>query len=672
MKPTLYFVTCLIAILGLTSHTEAIEVQGVEGENVKIDCRYPKGFENYEKYLTDVRYKRNNALIRSKKPNTLVTEGRYTMYDNTATRVFTITIKEAQMSDAKTYWCAVERTLRDDYTEVKLTVRPGVKSYAGEEGGSVKIECRYPEGFENYEKYLTDVRYKQNNALIRANKHNTLVTDGRYSLYDNTLEKVFTVTIKELLMSDAGTYWCAVERTLNDDYTEVRLTVHPGVTSRAEVIEVHGDEGGSVKIDCRYSQGFENYEKYLTDIRYKRKNALIRANKPNTLVMEGRYSLYDNTSATVFTVAIKELQMSDNKTYWCAVERTLGDDYTEVRLIVHPVLGVPRIQKVIRVHGEEGKSVKIDCRYQEGFEHYKKYLTSAGRVINDTVIKTEYSNTLVTSGRYSLYDNTSARVYTVTIRELRMNDAGTYKCAVDRQQTDDFIRVTLTFHPGVTSYAEGIEAHGEEGGSVKIDCRYPQGFGNYQKYLTDNKWKLHNALIRSTKPNTLVTDGRYSLYDNTSARVFTVTIKDLQMSDAGTYWCAVERTLNDDYTEIRLTVQAGVKSSEKDIRVSGTEGGSVMIDCRYKNGYENSEKYLIDATRKLNNVLIRAKKPNTLVTEGRYSLYDNTSARVFTVSIKELQKSDAKAYWCAVERTLSEDYAEVRLTVHSGLNDGLA
>uniref|UniRef100_A0A8C4RYS7 Ig-like domain-containing protein n=1 Tax=Erpetoichthys calabaricus TaxID=27687 RepID=A0A8C4RYS7_ERPCA len=111
-----------------------------------------------------------------------------------------------------------------------------------------------------------------------------------------------------------------------------------GVTSHAEVTEVNGVEGGSVKIDCRYEKGFENNEKYLANVRWTLNAALIKTTKPKTLVMEGRYSVYDNTSVRVLTITIKELRMSDAGTYWCVVERNLmADDYTEVRLTVHPV-----------------------------------------------------------------------------------------------------------------------------------------------------------------------------------------------------------------------------------------------------------------------------------------------------------------------------------------------
>ncbi|XP_053332453.1 CMRF35-like molecule 1 [Clarias gariepinus] len=65
---------------------------------------------------------------------------------------------------------------------------------------------------------------------------------------------------------------------------------------------------------------------------------------------------------------------------------------------------------------------------------------------------------------------------------------------------------------------------GYRGRSVQIKCPYTSGYENYNKYLC-------------------------------RARVFTVTITDLRPEDEGTYWCAIEKTWHDKYTEILLLVE---------------------------------------------------------------------------------------------------------------------
>ncbi|KAL7852126.1 hypothetical protein SRHO_G00179110 [Serrasalmus rhombeus] len=54
-------------------------------------------------------------------------------------------------------------------------------------------------------------------------------------------------------------------------------------------------------------------------------------------------------------------------------------------------------------------------------------------------------------------------------------------------------------------------------------------------------------------------DQRFSLDDDTAARVFTITITDLRAEDGGRYWCGVKRPqpLPDLFTEILLLVEQG-------------------------------------------------------------------------------------------------------------------
>ncbi|XP_046693379.1 CMRF35-like molecule 5 [Silurus meridionalis] len=102
---------------------------------------------------------------------------------------------------------------------------------------------------------------------------------------------------------------------------------------------------------------------------------------------------------------------------------------------------------------------------------------------------------------------------------------------------------------------------GYRGRSVKIECRYKPGYEEYKKYLCKgecNAWK--HVLIYSSSP---AEDTRFSLYDDTRARIFTVTITDLRAKDNGTYWCGIERAwpVKDIYTKLQLLVKLDVPAS---------------------------------------------------------------------------------------------------------------
>uniref|UniRef100_A0A673MH75 Immunoglobulin V-set domain-containing protein n=1 Tax=Sinocyclocheilus rhinocerous TaxID=307959 RepID=A0A673MH75_9TELE len=87
--------------------------------------------------------------------------------------------------------------------------------------------------------------------------------------------------------------------------------------------------------------------------------------------------------------------------------------------------------------------------------------------------------------------------------------------------------------------------------SLQNLCPYESGYESNPKYLCKGECKFgsRNIMVKSGSP---AKDQRFSLSDDTTARVFTVTvtITDLRTEDEGQYWCAVERTLPDVYSEI--------------------------------------------------------------------------------------------------------------------------
>ncbi|XP_052475567.1 CMRF35-like molecule 8 [Carassius gibelio] len=103
---------------------------------------------------------------------------------------------------------------------------------------------------------------------------------------------------------------------------------------------------------------------------------------------------------------------------------------------------------------------------------------------------------------------------------------------------------------------------GYRGERVNIRCSYESGYESNPKYLCQGECNIgnRNIIVRSGSP---AEDQRFSLRDDTTARVFTVTITDLRPEDEGQYWCGVERSLNTDvYSEILLLVKYDEKMTE--------------------------------------------------------------------------------------------------------------
>ncbi|KAL7852144.1 hypothetical protein SRHO_G00179290 [Serrasalmus rhombeus] len=103
----------------------------------------------------------------------------------------------------------------------------------------------------------------------------------------------------------------------------------------------------------------------------------------------------------------------------------------------------------------------------------------------------------------------------------------------------------------------GTTVTGHRGQSVQIRCSYDSGYETNIKYLCRGEcsalWGTKDIPVESGSAE----DQRFSLDDDTAARVFTITITDLRAEDGGTYWCGVKRPkpLPDLYTEILLLVE---------------------------------------------------------------------------------------------------------------------
>lgn len=96
-------------------------------------------------------------------------------------------------------------------------------------GGSVTIDCKYPESEESNIRYFCKEDEKLNckNVIMARAENNSTRTD-RFILSNGRVNGVYHVTISSLTKEDAGKYWCAMKRTEPASIaklTEVHLSV---------------------------------------------------------------------------------------------------------------------------------------------------------------------------------------------------------------------------------------------------------------------------------------------------------------------------------------------------------------------------------------------------------------------------------------------------------------
>uniref|UniRef100_A0A672M8Z7 Immunoglobulin domain-containing protein n=1 Tax=Sinocyclocheilus grahami TaxID=75366 RepID=A0A672M8Z7_SINGR len=138
---------------------------------------------------------------------------------------------------------------------------------------------------------------------------------------------------------------------------------------------------------------------------------------------------------------------------------------------------------------------------------------------------------------------------------------------------------------------------GHRGERVDIRCRYEAGYESNSKYFCKGKciFGNKNIMVKSGSP---AKDKRFSLTDDTTARVFTVSITDLRTEDTGQYWCAVKRILTTDvYSDLLLLLLAVLKQKQH-LSITGlvpfsTEELHVTTIKAEENAYEKGNPAVI-------------------------------------------------------------------------------
>ncbi|XP_058258702.1 polymeric immunoglobulin receptor-like isoform X2 [Hemibagrus wyckioides] len=308
------------------------------------------------------------------------------------------------------------------------------------------------------------------------------------------------------------------------------------------------------------------------------------------------------------------------------------------------------------VTGYSGGGVLIKCKYDTEYTDNQKYFCKGSWPGCSDQINKGVKNELVNLGRFSLYDDTKSAEFSVMIRELTIEDSGTYQCGVDKYWKDVYTPVELKVKEGslvsreVTAYA---------GGGINIKCRYEDEYKDKPKSF----WKVRtNQLCLNrvtTKPDSEWTrDDRFSIHNSRSAGFFSVFIRELITEDTGSYGCGV--VVSDEleiYTVVKLNVREDL-SYEKSIRKTVHAGGDLTLSCKYPKSHMSNPKFL--CTMKLLNFAWSnkdsVKESRKNVTMGKFSLYDDRAKQTFSVIIRDVTEQDSGEYWCGAEAAWTSDH----------------
>ncbi|XP_067355798.1 CMRF35-like molecule 3 isoform X2 [Channa argus] len=113
-----------------------------------------------------------------------------------------------------------------------------------------------------------------------------------------------------------------------------------------------------------------------------------------------------------------------------------------------------------------------------------------------------------------------------------------------------------------------INIEGFEGGEVTFICAHRFARRNL-KYFCKNECKSKDDILVTVKYGGTTLSGKIMLVDLKDGS-FIVNIRELQLSDAGRYWCAVDRPGFDTFTAVNLAVKKEKDLKTYSITVSNT------------------------------------------------------------------------------------------------------
>ncbi|XP_060774471.1 CMRF35-like molecule 6, partial [Neoarius graeffei] len=156
------------------------------------------------------------------------------------------------------------------------------------------------------------------------------------------------------------------------------------------------------------------------------------------------------------------------------------------------------------------------------------------------------------------------------IRELTVQDTGTYHCGVDRRAAKDIYTAVELKVKEDLSYEKSINKTVQVGGDLNISCKYPGSLRSDPKFLCKKMLQQAACFYKGSvkEIRKYVNEGKFSLYDDGAKQIFNVSIRNVTEQDSGEYWCGAEGAGTSDHGHKVYFTQINLRATDPRVPVS--------------------------------------------------------------------------------------------------------
>ncbi|XP_072419283.1 polymeric immunoglobulin receptor-like [Chiloscyllium punctatum] len=499
---------------------------------------------------------------------------------------------------------------------------PGDKS--GHVGASVTIQCRFDTYFRNYQKYWCKGYYKRScTVLVQTNGPEKKSHDGRIKITADNAKGQLTVHMDQITKSDKGWYWCGIDRpNLLDPLTPIQL----------KVLEGRKD----------YTKDKERLRLFLT-----------------LGIIFGILMVMFLGLVILIVKKIRKYKADDNREKETTIENSIPKSNSVLSKELEEGVTYATVTIQPNNHPQEDSAAHEKVRTSNSQEAIKPAVAEppASEPIEYSTIVFKNKGFCATYGKHFIIAKSMNSVYQIGRRlqfliKTRLHIGHSVHNIGQTFSIMKIIEFIVILFAVSLSGSYGVKApnevNGRLGGSITINCQYNIARNrDSEKYWCKGRWRFSCTVLASTQRIQQERPSRLFIMDNQTSGVFSVTMQQLSLEDAGWYFCGIIKEGTDEMADVKLNIlQAGLTGLRQ---VYGTLGDGVTVECQYQVPYYKTHgKYLCKGSERKSCIVIARTQKQNANSSGRISAVDNQNSGVFAVTITQLTMEDEGLYWCGI------------------------